>query len=237
MKTDVLDKGYVRLVDYMGDDLTIVNTARTSFAKESQELTLADEKLINFLIKNKHDSCMRHNVFTFEVHAPLMVVRQWYKHAVAASSWDDQNGWNENSRRYITEDEEFYVPEHFFAAPENKKQGAGGEVDQDTNAIFRRQLMLHQIEGERLYTEAMQAGVAAEQARLFLPAYGLYVTFRWTASLNAVMNFFALRLDPHAQLEIRQYAEAMKPMVQSIVPVAYQAFMESRVSEPHSNRL
>lgn len=228
MQTEVLDKGYVRLVDHMGDDLTIVNTARTSFAKESQELTPADEKLINFLIKNKHDSCMRHNVFTFEVHAPLMVVRQWYKHAVAASSWDDQNGWNENSRRYITEDEEFYVPTNFFAAPENKKQGAGGVVDVDTNAIYRQKLLKHQEAGEMLYEEAMSAGIAAEQARLFLPAYGLYVTFRWTASLNSVMNFFALRLDPHAQWEIRQYAEAMKPMVQSVVPIAYQAFMEYR---------
>ena len=151
------------------------------------------------------------------------------KHAVAASSWDDQNGWNENSRRYITEDEEFYVPDNFFAAPENKKQGAGGEVDVDTNAIYRQKLLKHQEAGELLYEEAMQAGIAAEQARLFHPAYGLYVTFRWTASLNSVMNFFALRLDPHAQWEIRQYAEAMKPMVQSIVPVAYEAFMEYRV--------
>ena len=76
-KVDVLDKGYVRLVDHMGNDLTIVNTARTSFAKEKLEMDTSDEKLVAFLIKNKHDSCMRHNVFTFEVHAPLMVVRQW----------------------------------------------------------------------------------------------------------------------------------------------------------------
>ena len=75
----------------------------------------------------------------------------------------------------------------------------------------------------------MQAGIAAEQARLFLPAYGLYVTFRWTASLNSVMNFFALRLDPHAQWEIRQYAEAMKPLVRGVVPLAFDAFMENRV--------
>ena len=226
MKTEVLDKGYIRLVNVMGDDLTVVNTARTSFAKEKTVLEPGDEKLINYLIKNKHDSCMRHNVFTFEVHAPLMVVRQWYKHAVAASSWDDQNGWNENSRRYITEDEEFYVPEHFLSAPENKKQGAGGEVDADTNAIYRRRLELHQAEGTRLYEEAMASGVAAEQARLFLPAYGLYVTFRWTASLNAVLNFLELRLDEHAQWEIRQYANAMRPMIEEFVPVTYAAFLE-----------
>lgn len=228
-KVDVLDKGYVRLVDHMGNDLTIVNTARTSFAKEKLEMDTSDEKLVAFLIKNKHDSCMRHNVFTFEVHAPLMVVRQWYKHAVAASSWDDQNGWNENSRRYITEDEEFYIPAEFFAAPENKKQGAGGAVDADTNAIYRQKLLKLQEQSEQLYLEAMQAGIAAEQARLFLPAYGLYVTFRWTASLNSVMNFFALRLDPHAQWEIRQYAEAMKPLVREVVPLAFDAFMEHRV--------
>lgn len=228
-KVDVLDKGYVRLVDHMGDDLTIVNTARTSFAKEKLKMDASDEKLVAFLVKNKHDGCMRHNVFTFEVHAPLMVVRQWYKHAVAASSWDDQNGWNENSRRYITEDEEFYVPAEFFSTPENKKQGAGGAVDADTNAIYRQKLLKLQEQSEQLYLEAMQAGIAAEQARLFLPAYGLYVTFRWTASLNSVMNFFSLRLDSHAQWEIRQYAEAMKPLVREVVPLAFDAFMEYRV--------
>lgn len=227
--TNVLDKGYLRLVDSMGTDLTVVNTARTSFAKEKLVMALEDEKLIKYLIKNKHDSCMRHNVFTFEVHAPLMVVRQWYKHAVAASAWDDQNGWNENSRRYITGGEEFYVPEHFFAAPENKKQGAAGEVDEDLNQVYRQRLRLAQEQGARDYEEALAAGIAPEQARLFLHGYGLYVTFRWTASMNSVMNFFALRLDPHAQWEIRQYAEAMKPMVRKIVPITFDAFMEYRV--------
>lgn len=223
---NVLDKGYVRLVDHMGNDLTVSNTARTSFAKEKSVLDAKDEKLIHFLVDDNHASVFRHNVFTFEVRAPLMVVRQWYKHAVAASSWDDQNGWNENSRRYITEDEEFYIPEEFFATPENKKQGAGGAVDPDTNAIYRQKLLKHQEASKALYEEAMDSGVAAEQARLFLPAYGLYVTFRWTCSLNALFNFLAQRLDGHAQWEIRQYANAMKPMVREIIPVTWDAKME-----------
>lgn len=221
---EVLDKGYVRLVDHMGNDLTVSNTARTSFAKEKDELDEKDQKLISFLVDHNHASVFRHNVFTFEVHAPLMVVRQWYKHAVAASAWDDQNGWNENSRRYITEDEEFYVPENFFAAPENKKQGAGGIVDFDTNGAYRHKLLKHQEDGKRLYEEAMADGIAPEQARLFLPAYGLYVTFRWTASLNAVLNFLGQRLDNHAQWEIRQYANAMVPIIKEIVPVTYAAW-------------
>jgi thymidylate synthase (FAD) len=110
MKIDVLDKGYVRLVDHMGSDISVVNAARVSYDKESQELTERDGKLINFLIREKHTSPFRHAALTFEVYAPLVVARQWWKYAVASSHVDDQNGWNESSRRYITEDEEFYIP-------------------------------------------------------------------------------------------------------------------------------
>ena len=109
-KIDVLDKGYVRLVDVLGSDLSIVNAARVSYDKESQDITEKDEKLIAFLIREKHTSPLRHAALTFEVYAPLMVARQHWKYAVASTHIDDQNGWNESSRRYITEKEEFYLP-------------------------------------------------------------------------------------------------------------------------------
>lgn len=159
MKTSVLDKGYVRLVDYMGDD---------------------------------------------------------------------QSGWNESSRRYVTENEEFYVPAQFFGAPANKKQGAGDPIDKDINTAARYLLVEHQVRGLELYEAAMESGIAPEQARLFLPAYGLYIRWRWTVSLNALMHFLDQRLDDHAQFEMRQYAQAIEPMVKEQYPMVYAAWVESR---------
>lgn len=224
MKLDVLDLGYIRLVDNMGSDLTVANTARVSFDKESKELNLKDEKLIYFLVEHNHSSCFRHCAMTFEVYAPLMTVRQWQKHMIASSHIDDQVGWNETSRRYVTENEQFYIPEHFLAAPDNKKQGAAGPVDDETNLIFRRGLDNMQRLGLDMYEKAMAAGIAPEQARLFLPAYGLYIRWRWTASLGALMNFLDQRLDSHAQSEIREYAEALQQIVQQYYPVTYSAW-------------
>ena len=216
----------MRLVDTMGTDLTVANTARTSFAKESAVLTEKDEKLINYLVKHKHDSCLRHNVMTFEVYAPLMVTRQWQKHIVASTHADEQLGWNEESRRYVNHGEEFYVPFEFLGVPENKKQGASGPVSTELNEAHRSMLVRHQQLSLELYQAAMDNGIAPEQARLFLPAYGLYVHWRWTASLNAVFNFLDLRLDEHAQYEIRLYAQAIEPMVAQKFPITYGAWQQ-----------
>jgi thymidylate synthase (FAD) len=124
MHKEVLDKGYVRLVNSWGTELDIVNAARVSYDKESVELKDNDASLINFLVKHKHDSTLRHCGFTFEVYAPLMVARQWYKHAVSSTHVEDQLGWNESSRRYVTENEEFYLPkgDEWRSKPENSKQ-------------------------------------------------------------------------------------------------------------------
>ena len=227
-KIDILDHGYVKLIDHMGDDITVVNTARTSFDKSIDTLGNNDVKLINFLVKNKHDSCLRHCVMTFELRAPLMVCRQFWKHVVGSSHLDDQVGWNENSRRYVTENEEFYLPEHFLGIPESKKQGAAGPVDNDINSKYNSLLKQYQFQGEYLYHAAIDDGIAPEQARLFLPAYGLYVNWRWTGSLNAIMNFLDLRLDSHAQSEIQSYAQAVEQFVKEIYPVTYNAWNEYR---------
>ena len=133
-----------------------------------------------------------------------------------------------NSRRYVTENEEFYVPAQFLGAPENKKQGAGDPINDHTNLTFKKQLADHQQEGLELYSQAMDAGIAPEQARLFLPAYGLYIRWRWTVSLNALMHFLDQRLDNHAQFEIRQYAQAIESMVKEKYPMVYTAWVESR---------
>lgn len=228
----VLDKGYVRLVNNMGSDLDIVNAARVSFDKESSELTEKDTNLIDFLIRDKHDSTLRHCVMTFEVYAPLMVARQWYKHTVASTHLDDQLGWNESSRRYITENEEFYVPlpHEWRTAAENKKQGSGLPVDNFTGARYTQKLWKLIDEGLEAYNDALADGIAPEQARLLLPAYGMYVRWRWTTSLNGALHFLSLRLKGDAQSEIREYSEAVEQLMAPHYSLSMNAWKEHRVN-------
>lgn len=222
-KINVLDKGYVRLVDKMGDDLSIANAARVSYDKESAEMTPRDERLINFLWREKHTSPFRHAVISFEVYAPLMVARQWWKHHVAATGVDDQNAWNESSRRYITEEAEFYIPSptNWRSKPENSKQGSGAALSEMEGVNFTGDLMNYVDKGIELYNEAMEAGVAPEQARLFLPAYGMYVRWRWTTSLHGVLNFLNLRLPHDSQKEIQDYAKAVEEIVKREFPYTH----------------
>lgn len=231
MQIDVLDKGYVRLVNSWGTDLDIVNSARVSYDKESVELSDKDDSLINFLVKHRHDSTLRHCGFTFEVYAPLMIARQWYKHAVASSHIEDQLGWNESSRRYITEDEQFYIPgpDQWRSMPENSKQGSGPVVDETLGLQMFVKLQNYVKSGEEAYKQAMEYGIAPEQARLFLPAYGMYVRWRWTTSLNAALHFLTLRLGHGAQSEIVDYADAVDKIVKEKFPVTTKAWELYRI--------
>jgi len=231
MNHKVLDKGYVRLVNSWGTELDIANSARVSYDKESQELSDKDIRLINFLVRDKHDSTLRHCGFTFEVYAPLMIARQWYKHAVASSHVEDQLGWNESSRRYVTENEEFYIPRGFEwrSKPENSKQGSGEPLDSDEGGYFTNKLFDLVESGNKLYQEAMDAGIAPEQARLFLPAYGMYVRWRWTTSLNSALHFLSLRMGHGAQSEIVDYAEAVNSIVKEKFPITAAAWEEFRI--------
>jgi thymidylate synthase (FAD) len=226
---DVLDKGYVRLLDVLGSDLTVVNSARVSFDKSVSHLGRTDLSLIDYLVKNKHDSVLRHCALSLEIYAPLFVARQWWKHHVGATAVDDQNGWNESSRRYVTEEPEFYVPGSWRGVGENIKQGSGAEVDPLISAKYSK-LMNYYIEtGQYAYDGAMRDGVCVEQARMFLPAYAMYVRWRWTASLNALLHFISLRLDNHAQWEIQQYATAVAENVKECFPITYTSWEKFRV--------
>lgn len=217
---NVLDKGYVRLVDVMGSDLSVANAARASFAKESKEITPGDARLIDFLARENHMSPFRHAFMTFEFKAPLMVARQHWKYVVGSDHTMDS--WNESSRRYITMDPEFYIPnnEEWRLAPDNKKQGSGGPIDPWTGSLLTQQLEEYAQQGEALYNMAMQNGVAAEQARLFLPAYGMYVIYRWSCSLQSVALFLNQRLEEDSQREIQEYARAVKELIIDKFPVS-----------------
>lgn len=231
MNFPVLDHGYIRTVSVLGSDIDVVNAARVSFDKEVSVLEDKDVNLISFLVKNKHDSCLRHCAMSFEIYAPLMVARQWYKHNVASTMLDDQMGWNESSRRYITENEEFYVPmpDQWRGTPPNLKQGSAEPVATDIGAKYTQQLRKQIIDGHNLYLDALNDGVAPEQARLLLPAYAMYVRWRWTVSLNALLHFLSLRLDSHAQWEIQQYANAINYEVLKSFPITAAAWNQFRV--------
>jgi thymidylate synthase (FAD) len=224
-KVNVLDKGYVRLVDTLGNDLSVVNAARVSYDKEATEFSPKDARLIDFLIREGHTSPFRHAALTFEVYAPLFVARQWWKYAVASSHVDDQNGWNESSRRYITESEEFYVPSasSWRSKPENSKQGSGEPINASSGFYYTNKLNDTITEGVRLYQEAMSDNIAPEIARMFLPAYAMYVRWRWTVSLQGVMTFLDQRLEHDAQKEIQDYAFAVKDLAHGAFPETFKA--------------
>ena len=224
-KVDVLDKGYVRLVDVLGSDLSIVNAARVSYDKESTKIEFRDKRLIDFLIKEGHTSPLRHAALTFEAYAPLMVARQWWKYAVASTHIDDQNGWNESSRRYITEKEEFYIPvgDEWRSKPKNSKQGSGKPVDISTGEWYTEKLADLVEYSEGLYQKALEDNIAPELARLFLPAYGMYVRWRWTVSLQGVITFLDQRLEHDAQVEIQAYAKAVKKLSKEAFPEVFRA--------------
>lgn len=243
---EVLDKGYVRLVDSMGSDLSVVNAARASYDKESKEFDGKDAALLRFLTRENHTAPFRHGIVTLECYAPLMVKNQWFKHLIGGVFHEDAEfagidpffAWNESSRRYITEREEFYVPSNneWRSKPESSKQGsgpvlkarmdAGGDI-KETGEWWTGILNDTIHKGVNNYKTAMLNGVAPEQARLFLPAYALYVRWRWTTSLQAVMHFLKLRDESHAQWEIQQYAKAVSEVVATKFPVSIGSLEET----------
>lgn len=229
MVTQVLDKGYVRLLGTFGSDLEIVNDARVSYDKESQEFTERDERLLRFLLREGHYSPLRGTALKFEIYAPLMIARQWYKYHVASNHTEEADGWNESSRRYVTEEPTFYITEadQWRSKPENSKQGSGDTLPVAIGSQYTQMLMDYVERGVELYERAMEEGICAEQARAFLPAYNMYVRWRWTTSLQGAMHMLHERLAGDAQHEITQYAKAVSRYVRQEFPRTYAAFEDN----------
>lgn len=219
---NVLDKGYVILHDKMGDDLTVVNAARVSYDKKKEVFDSKDDRLLHFLAREGHTSPYRHCTMQFEIYAPLMVARQIWKYVVGSDHVMDAH--NESSRRYITEEPAFYIPTEWRSAPENSKQGSGDPITAELSDKWTKLLMHYAEEGENLYERAMADGICAEQARLFLPAYGLYVRWYWTCSLQSALHFLDQRLAHDAQKEIQLYARAVEAFVMETFPRAHAAW-------------
>lgn len=227
-KIDVLDKGYVRLVDHMGSDVSVVNAARVSFDRETSlqadgSLADKDKRLLNFLYRNREMSVFRQATVQFEIYMPLMSARQFWKYIVASAHVDDGACMNESSRRYVTEEPNFYIPfsNEWRGAPADKKQGSGQPLDDRIGAVATQELMEYVTLGLQKYEYWIACGMAPEQARLFLPAYGMYVRMRTTMSLAALLHFLDERLAHRAQFEIFVYAQAMRALVEPLFPETF----------------
>lgn len=207
----VLDKGFVSLIDCMGNDLTTVNAARVSYGKQKTTFDEKDEALIKYLVENQHTSPMRHAYLTFHIKAPIFVLRQWMKHRVASD-------FNELSGRYSEfAEDDFYVPEILRKQATVNKQGSEGIVENNANAVS---IYLETCKNSMAqYKQLLSLGVCREQARCVLPL-ALYSEVYWTVSLQAVVHFLKLRKDSHAQWEIQQYANVIESIVESLYPIS-----------------
>ena len=224
MKTS---KQSVELLDWCGDDLSVVNAARVSFAKQSSwsnvgeyehaggelELPEKDEKLIKYLAKHKHKSPFNHCFMSFRVKAPIFVARQLVKHEYLP--------WNEVSRRYVTEEPEFYIPEVFRAKADNVKQGSSEQaVPFLTNPVQRASATALMV-----YDMLLEQGVCPEQARMVLPQNTM-TEWIWSGTLFAFAKMCKLRLDPHTQKETQEIAKMIDAEAKTLYPVSWEALME-----------
>jgi thymidylate synthase (FAD) len=220
-------KSSLRLLDSMGNSLSVVNDARQSFAAESAEWTERDGKLLRYLAKHHHTSPFRGVVFKWSVKAPLFVARQWWKHTVASTFVDDQLGWNEKSFRYCAADEaEFYIPIEFLQQSEDNRQASAGPLPSRSQQLAFAQYAQAVDACKQAYAGLLLTGVSKEQARAILPS-ALYTSFVWTCSLQALFHFISLRIGHGAQGEIVAYAKALLELGRPVAPEAFDAFAEN----------
>ena len=214
----VLDRGFVQYVSHMGNDLTVVNAARVSFNKESEEFGDRDEKLINYLAKHNHWTPFAHPQITLRIKAPISIRTQLFKH---------KQGFVENeiSRRYVVESPEVYLPRWRTAPTNGAKQGSAGEMEiSNEYNTCNRAYMLVVEEAMHTYNLLLEKGVAPEQARFVLPQ-GTYTEWWWTGSLAAYARVYKLRSDPHAQWEVREYSDAIGKIISELYPISWNALV------------
>lgn len=223
-KIDLLDHGFVRLVDFMGNDLSVVRSARVSYdaAWRAGNDTGGDTKLINYLWKNKHSTPFESVTLTFEVKAPIFVYRQWHRHR----TWS----YNELSARYKELPEEFYIPqaEQITTQSTDNKQMRTDEQNPKA-AVFRAHMMESNSQAFHLYKQMLKDGCPRELARCVLPL-ATYSHMFATVNLLNFMKFLTLRCHSHAQYEIRVYAEAMLLLAKSVAPVSLEAWEKTHAA-------
>lgn len=237
-RVNVLDKGWVELVDLMphpaaaiSGDLAIVNAARVSFLGESKG-EAADKKLLFYLLRNQHTSPFEMVEFKFRVRAPLMTWWQWVRHRTFHFQ-----SVNAQSGRYTPfEENDFYVPSVWRRQSKNNKQASEGEITGPDGEFLTRKLVDFYEQSYRLYEEALQCGVSKEMARLFLPGFSVYYTWVIKVDAHNLMHWIRLRIASDAQYEIRAYAEAIyHSFFKPALPWTAEAF-EQYVLNPQTDR-
>ena len=227
MKSKVLDKGFIEVVDSLGNDLTVVNSARVSFGKRKSVWSAADRRLVKYLAKYKHYSPFRHLQVQFHIKAPEFVMRQWYKHVVGiettSNSATKDHAWNEISGRYV-EVEDFYTPDIFRQQSEDNKQATEGAVKDQKKALETWDNA--HWHAKLFYKSLLDGGVGKEQARAILPL-SQYTEVYWTASFQAIMNFIELRNEATSQWEIQEYAKVLLELMHETFPKITEIWSEA----------
>ena len=229
----VLDHGFVRVVDYMGDDTSIVQSARVSYGKGTKKVS-TDSGLIKYLMRHRHSTPFEMCEIKYHIKLPIFIARQWIRHRTA--------NVNEYSARYSIMDKEFYVPskENLAAQSTNNRQGRGALIngtqadnilkilkeDAERNYQHYEEMLNEKYDGTII--DDKKQGLARELARMNL-TLNSYTQWYWKTDLLNLLNFLALRADSHAQFEIREYADVMMNTVKKWVPISYDAFIDYRV--------
>jgi len=229
----VLDHGFIRVVDYMGNDTSIVQAARVSYGKGTKKVN-TDAGLIKYLMRHWHSTPFEMCEIKYHVKLPIFIARQWIRHRTA--------NVNEYSARYSILDKEFYLPEskNLAAQSQNNRQGRGGFIEgeqskkildllkKDAEQTYNNYEMMLNERYDGTVIDKNQTGLARELARMNL-TLNTYTQWYWKTDLLNLMNFLRLRADHHAQYEIRAYADAMLDTLKKWVPITYDAFMDYRV--------
>ena len=223
----VLDHGFVRVIDYMGDDAAVVQAARVSYGRGTRRVS-EDAGLIGYLMRHRHSTPFEMCEIKFHIKLPIFVARQWIRHRTASV--------NEYSARYSVMDREFYIPapEHLAAQSDSNRQGRGVSLEPARAAAVLEVLRHDAATCHDHYAELLEGGadggpgLARELARMNL-TLNTYTQWYWKIDLHNLLGFLALRADPHAQYEIRAYAEPMLAVVEAWAPLTFRAFQEHRL--------
>lgn len=236
----VLDHGFVRVIDYMGDDAAVVQAARVSYGRGTKKVS-EDAGLIKYLMRHRHSTPFEMCEIKFHVKLPIFVARQWIRHRTA--------NVNEYSARYSILDREFYIPapEHLGAQSADNRQGRGTVLEgdeaarvlallrQDAETCYAHYESMLNLDADGAPADPSAQGLARELARMNLPL-NYYTQWYWKVDLHNLLHFLSLRADSHAQYEIRVYAEAMLDVVRRWVPAVFDAFSEYRMGGAHLSR-
>jgi thymidylate synthase (FAD) len=221
----VLDHGHVELISHAGGDLSVVNGARVSFGKQVRSISEGDSGLIKFLMRERHGSPFEHNFFSFRVKAPIFVAREWVRHRIAS--------WNEQSGRYMELSGDYYIPR---LEDVRKRVGKPGDysymgVPYEEGRKFHKTVEEECWRSVRAYRNALEDGIAPEQARMLLPV-NLYTEWIWSVNARSLMNFLSLRNAASAQWEIQQYAKVVERFFEKKMPITHEAFIANSRTAP-----